>query len=365
MVTVPQVPGRLPLFAIAGISLVAGVWVGLLRLGWELPQPPRPFPAAHGPLMVSAFLGTLIALERAVALGKKWTYGAPLFAALGALSALFLPPSWMAPAFLAAGSAFLVAIFISLYLLQPASFFIVIGTGAVLWLVGNSLWAAALPLHRVAPWWIGFLVLTIAGERLELSRVLRLSRWDSAKLLLGIALLLCGLITSLSIFETGIKICGVGLLIIGLWLSRYDMAQRTIAQRGLPRFMAVSLLAGYGWLVVGGLIWIAFARDFSAGPLYDAMLHAIFLGFVFSMIFAHAPIIFPSITGMAMVFDRGFYSHLGLLHFALALRIVGDLAENLQWQQWGGMLNAAAVLLFLANNLRAIRGSRATPATHS
>lgn len=30
-----------------------------------------------------------------------------------------------------------------------------------------------------------------------------------------------------------------------------------------------------------------------AGPLYDAMLHTFFLGFVFGMIFGHAPIIFP------------------------------------------------------------------------
>jgi hypothetical protein len=315
--------------------------------------------------MVSAFLGTLIGLERAAALGKKWTYGAPLFAAAGALAALFLPPSPIAPALFTAGSGFLVAIFISLYRLRPANFFMVIGAGAFLWLVGNLLWAAALPLHRVAPWWIGFLVLTIAGERLELARLLRLSRWTFAMLSIGVALLLCGLIISLAFFAPGIRIAGAGLFGIGLWLSRYDMARRTIAERGLPRFMAVSLLAGYGWLILGGLLWIGFAADFSAGPIYDAMLHAIFLGFVFSMIFAHAPIIFPSITGLAMPFDGGFYSHLALLHLSLVVRIGGDLAESAPWQQWGGLLNAAAVLLFLANNVRAIRRARRDSAGHS
>ena len=315
--------------------------------------------------MVSAFLGTLIGLERAAALGKKWTYGAPLFAALGALAALLLPPSWIAPVLSSAGSVFLVAIFIYLYRLRPAHFFIVIGAGAFLWLVGNSLWAAALPIYRAAPWWIGFLVLTIAGERLELSRLLRLSRWDSAKLLVGIAMLLTGLVASLAHFALGVRICGAGLLAIGLWLSRYDMARRTIAERGLPRFMAVSLLAGYGWLVLGGLLWMGFAAEFSAGPFYDAMLHAVFLGFVFSMIFAHAPIIFPSITGLAMPFDGGFYSHLALLHASLAVRIAGDVTDILSWQQWGGMLNAAALLLFLANNIRAIRRGRRNSALDS
>lgn len=166
---------HVPLLAIAGLALLAALWLGLRRLGWELPQPARPYPAAHGPLMVSAFLGTLIGLERAAALGKKWTYGAPLLTALAALVAIFFPPSWLAPALFAAGSLFLVAIFIYLYRLRPANFFIVIGAGAFLWLVGNAVRAAGLPLHRTAPWWIGFLVLTIAGERLELSRLLRLS----------------------------------------------------------------------------------------------------------------------------------------------------------------------------------------------
>jgi hypothetical protein len=305
--------------------------------------------------MVSAFLGTLIGLERAAALGKKWPYGAPLFAAAGALAALLLPPSRMAPLFSVVGSLVLIAIFIFLYRLRPANFFVVIGGGAVLWLIGNLLWAAALPVLRVVPWWIGFLVLTIAGERLELSRLLRLSRWDSVKFFIGILILVCGLTVALQDFETGIKLCGAGLLAIGLWLLRYDMARRSVREKGLARFMALALLSGYVWLAIAGCMWIAFTQDFSAGPLYDAMLHAIFLGFVFSMIFAHAPIIFPSVTGFAMPFDAGFYAHLLLLHLSLTLRIAGDVTETLPWQQWGGVLNAAAVLLFLANNIRAIR----------
>jgi hypothetical protein len=351
----PRHRWHIPFLAIAVLSLLGALWTGLQRLGWELPQLRAPLPAAHGPLMVSAFLGTLIGLERAAALGKKWTYGAPLFAAAGALAALLLPTSRMAPSFSAAGSLFLIAIFIFLYRLRPANFFVVIGGGAVLWLIGNLLWAAALPVHRVVPWWIGFLVLTIAGERLELSRLLRLSRWDSAKFFIGILILICGLTVSLQDFETGIKLCGAGLLAIGLWLLRYDMARRSVREKGLARFMALALLSGYVWLAIAGCMWIAFAQDFSAGPLYDAMLHAIFLGFVFSMIFAHAPIIFPSVTGFAMPFDAGFYAHLLLLHLSLTLRIAGDITETLPWQQWGGVLNAAAVLLFLANNIRAIR----------
>ena len=98
-----------------------------------------------------------------------------------------------------------------------------------------------------------------------------------------------------------------------------------------------------------------FVQFFSAGPRYDAMLHAIFLRFVFSMIFAHAPIILPTITGLVLPFQSIFYLHVGLLHLSLSLRIAGDVAQLLWLQRWGGLLNVAAILLFLANNVRAVR----------
>jgi hypothetical protein len=101
-----------------------------------------------------------------------------------------------------------------------------------------------------------------------------------------------------------------------------------------------------------------FADSFSAGPRYDAMLHALFLGFVFSMIFAHAPIIFPSITGAAMPFRQAFCGHLGLLQLSLFLRVGGDLALWMPGQMWGGLLNMVTVLLFLGNNLYSVRLGR-------
>jgi hypothetical protein len=95
-----------------------------------------------------------------------------------------------------------------------------------------------------------------------------------------------------------------------------------------------------------------FAQFFSAGPRYDAMLHAIFLGFVFSMIFAHAPIILPTITGLALPFQSIFYLHVGLLHLSLSLRIAGDVAQLLWLQRWGGLLNVAAILFLAVHAVR-------------
>ncbi|HEX6288442.1 MAG TPA: hypothetical protein VFZ66_04585 [Herpetosiphonaceae bacterium] len=51
----------------------------------------------------------------------------------------------------------------------------------------------------------------------------------------------------------------------------------------LPRFIALALRSGYGWLGAGGL-GALIVGGVMAGPIYDAILHAVFVGFVISMI---------------------------------------------------------------------------------
>jgi hypothetical protein len=344
-----------PLMAIAALSLLAALWAGLARLGWNLPQPTIELPANHGPLMIVGFLGTLISLERAVAVDRLWAYGAPLFAGLAALALLAGLPPWLGHGMATTASLFLIADFAFFYRQQPSASLATMGLGACLWFGGNLLWLSGFSLHRVVPWWIGFLVVTIAGERLELSRLLRLSPWDRIKFLLANGCIVSGLLVSLVVFSYGIWLGGVGLVGLAFWLLRYDIAGRTVRHRGLPRFMAVCLLCGYIWLGVGGVLWMVFPEFFNAGPYYDAMLHSILLGFVFSMIFAHAPVIFPSITGTAMPFLPRFYLHLALLHLSLFLRVWGGLGLWSSAQRWGGLLNGLAILVFVVNSVIAVR----------
>lgn len=54
-----------------------GVWTGLARAGVHDAVGPV---GAHGVIMVLGFLGTLIALERAVALDAWWAFVAPALA---------------------------------------------------------------------------------------------------------------------------------------------------------------------------------------------------------------------------------------------------------------------------------------------
>jgi len=77
---------RLGLLALGGVGLLAGLSGALVLLGVWTPAPAGHLAASHGLLMTLGFLGTLIALERAVALGQWWGYLAPLAAGIGALA---------------------------------------------------------------------------------------------------------------------------------------------------------------------------------------------------------------------------------------------------------------------------------------
>jgi hypothetical protein len=122
--------------------------------------------------------------------------------------------------------------------------------------------------------------------------------------------------------------------------------------------MAVGLLTGYAWLGFGGLAALV-SGVAAPGLVYDATLHAVFLGFVMSMVFAHAPVIFPAILGRPLVYAPRFYAHLVVLHASLILRMVGDLSDVLaRWRVWGGLLNAAALALFVVNVGRSMSVAR-------
>ena len=352
---------RFPLMALAALSLLAALWAGLVRLGWDLPVPVLNLPANHGPLMITGFLGTLICLERSVALMRSWPYGGPLLAAMSSLALLADMPLPTAPLLATAASLFLVAIFVVLCRQHLSDFLLTMGLGAFLWFVGNLLWSAGYPLSRVVPWWIGFLVITIAGERLELSRLTRLSVISRAAFHVCVGVFLLGLAISLWAFGSGLRLSAIALVALALWLLRFDIAWRTVRHVGLPRFMAVCLLSGYLWLGIGGLLCFLFADLFTSGHYYDAVLHAIFLGFVFSMIFAHAPIIFPAISSRPLTYRRAFYAHGALLHLALLLRIGSDLSGNFVSYRWSGIFLVTAILLFLANTAISLIGGERNP----
>jgi len=336
--------------------MVWGIWMGLLRIGWALPLPKPDQLIVHVPLMIGGFLGTLVGLERAVGIGRRWAYVSPLLTASASLLLIVGPMAPLAPLLLTAGSVIVVVVFAAVLWRQPSLFAWTMAVGAASWVVGNAMWLGGAAVYRVVFWWMAFLVLTIAGERLELNRFLAPSRF--VRVAFASAIVVMGLGVALAArTPSGVRIMGAGLVALSVWLARFDIARRTVRQPGITRFIAVCLLSGYVWLAVGGALALATAAA-TPGPLYDALLHAIFLGFVVSMIFGHAPIVFPAILGMPMSFRRTFYVHAALLHASVVVRLTGDLVEELgRWRAWGGALNAAAMALFILNSIAALRRS--------
>ena len=213
------------------------------------------------------------------------------------------------------------------------------------------------PVFEAAPWWLVFLVGTICAERLELNRLLpRTAR--SGSTFAAFALMVAGAAVSLAAAAPGMRLIGAGELALCAWLWRNDVARRTVHQRGAVRFIAVCLLSGYAWLGAGGILALWLGNPL-AGPSYDALLHATFVGFVFSMIFGHALVIVPSVLGVRVDFRGRFYAHLLLLHAAVATRLAGDLLDAPAARRLGGWLNAAAVLLFIVSTVWSVRQARA------
>lgn len=352
---------RLPLLALALVALLAGLWAGLLRLGLDLP-PLRPALALyHGPLLVLGFLGTQIGLERAVALRRGWAYIAPAAAGAGALWLIVGLPAAGGQALLVVAGLDLVAVFVVVHRIQPSWHNTVMGLGAVAWLVGALLWLTGSDIPDVMPWLAAFLVLTIVGERLELSRMRRPPRHALCLLLAAVVVFSVGIATSAAWPAVGVRLAGAGLLAQAVWLARYDVAGRTIRKTGVTRYMAVALIAGYVWLAVAGVVWLVNGSLAGGGFSYDAMVHAIFLGFVFSMVFAHAPVIVPAVLGVRLPYRPVFYVPLALLHIGLVVRLIGDATGSLTAWRWGGVLDEVAIVAFLA--VAAISAVRARSST--
>lgn len=341
---------RVALLLSAVFSLAAAIAGGLARLGVAAPLGSTA--AHHAALMIAGFLGTVISLERAVALGKGRAYAAPFCAGAGAIALAFgfddiARVLWIAaPLFFTAASAEIVR---RQAMLHTALLLV----AAMCWAAGNLFFLYSISLAAISPWF-AFLVLTIAAERLELTRLARRGPLSRALFVAAAALLVAGAFFSQLAF-------GAALLAIAAWLAVYDVARRTIRAAGFARYSATALIAGYAWLAAAGIAWMLAHADFPVPR--DFALHALGLGFVFSMILAHAPLVVPVIARVPMRFTPAFYAPLALLHASVAVRLFAG-ATDFEVRGVGGILNTAAVVLFAATVAYSLsRPSRRAAAT--
>jgi len=64
-----------------------------------------------------------------------------------------------------------------------------------------------------------------------------------------------------------------------------------------------------------------------------------------------------------MAYSNTFYAHWALLHLSLIWRLLGDLFNYWPGREWGGGLNALAILLFLVNTGQSVRRGQAPSQT--
>ena len=353
--TKPRLELRLAFLALGALGLIAGLYGALGRLGWALPAGGA-LATLHGPLMISGLFGTLISLERAVALGRGWSYAAPALSGLGTLLLLAGAPEAVGAGAYAAAAAVLAGASLLITIQQPAVFTGALLFGTLAWLSGNLLWLMGGSVPDLVGWWLAFLVLTIAGERLELSRLMRQRRGSEALFLFAVGLLAVGAQNGL-MTENGAVLFGLALLVTTLWLLLHDIARLNIRRSGQTRFMAGCMLAGYLWLGLAGMGLIASPPGASSFS-YDIALHAVLIGFVLSMVFGHALVILPAVVRIRLRYAPVLYAPLLLLHASVALRVGAGLASWEAGRMASGVLTLLALAGFVASLTGASRSDR-------
>ena len=328
----------------AAIAMLAGVDAALLLVGVGAPVPAARLGDLHGMLMVGGFLGTLIAMERAVALRHPLGYAAPLLLGVGALALLTPAPLALGQLLLIDGAVAFVAVYAALWRRNHDDVVIVELLGAVHLAIATILWLTV-DVPWLMPWLVGFVVLTICAERVELAR-LAMPRTGGRTLVLHAAALTVALVTTLLLPPTGARMTGLVIVSLVVWLVRHDVARKTIRATGLPRFSAAALLGGYVWLFVAAAGWLVTGAQ-TGGGLYDLVIHSVMLGFGMSMVMAHAPVILPAVLRRPLPYRPVMWVPLGLMHLGLVLRILaGDLAGLHTVWQVGSVVNVVALLLF-------------------
>lgn len=344
---------RIPFLILAVFSLFAGSLSGLIGMGWNVPF--APYAAFHAPLMVGGFLGTLISLERAVASGRKISYLVPLLTGVASFAWIITSSERIGTLFLLSGSIGLVFLFISFLKSHPSLPLALMLIGAVLWVTGNLSFMLGIPLFLCVYWWMGFIIFTIAAERLELSSPGAVPGTQGVVILGPLSILFAGSVIIYFYGESGSRVFAAGVILVALWLYKNDIARRTVRQRGLTRFIAVNLLSGYFWLLVSGVAALLTGLS-KAGFAHDIVVHSFFLGFSFSMIFAHAPVIFPSILHVGLRYTPLYYLHAVVLNTSLAARVLADITGDEVIRGGAGLFNVTAIVLFFIATITSIQG---------
>jgi hypothetical protein len=332
---------RLPFLIFAFVNLICGMLAGLVRLGWNFPL--GSVATHHGAIMVGGFLGTLILLEKVIPLKKKILF---VFPVINALSLIMIVPTFnkTGQTFLIIGAVGMLLVLTLYFIKYPSDLSnLLMMAGAFSLLIGHIMLISKQFYPMAFPWWMGFILLTIVGERIELSKFLPVTQSHKNILLSFLCIFIVGL--CLPFHTYGKYLSGAALILVSIWLMRHDVISVAIKKDGLTKFSASALLAGCVFLMLTGILLICIP-DIPYG--YDAIVHTFFLGFAFTMIFAHGPIILPGVLGFGVKpYHPSMYLPLTTLVASLIVRLLADTALlSYSLRIWSGWISAGSILLY-------------------
>ena len=332
----------------ACISLLAGLDGALLLLGVWSPVMSTRLSKWHGPLMVLGFVGTVICLERAVALGHRLAYLVPAVSGLGVIVLLAPLPFDSARAGLALltlAQLGLLTIYVPLWRRSHDDAVVIQGAGAFCAAGAAALLTTGAHVSQIVGWLACYMILTICGERLELSRLtMARNRALSALCLAVVAALLVSVVSP----AIGWRVLGVVLIGLAVWLCRHDVARGGLRRGGQAAYIGTLLMIGYLWLATAGIV-CTIQRPPTSRNGYDAVVHSLFLGFTMGMILGHAPIILPAVLQVRLKWTTWFWLPAFLLEASLLVRIgIGDGLDRSAAVQAGGTVNVLSLLTLVA-----------------
>ena len=332
----------------AGISLLAGLDGALLLLGVWSPVTSTRLSEWHGPLMVLGFVGTVICLERAVALGHRLAFLVPAVSGLGVIVLLAPLPFDSARAGLALltlAQLGLLTIYVPLWRRSHDDAIVIQGAGAFCAAGAAALLTTGVHVSQIVGWLACYMILTICGERLELSRLTMARNRALPALCLAVVAALFVSVVSPAI---GWRVLGVVLIGLAVWLCRHDVARGGLRRGGQAAYIGTLLMVGYLWLATAGIVCTVQGPPISRSG-YDAVVHSLFLGFTMGMILGHAPIILPAVLQVRLKWTTWFWLPAFLLEASLLVRIgIGDGLDRSAAVQAGGTVNVLSLLTLVA-----------------
>lgn len=340
------------------LGVLLGIWKIALLRGISVPPIPHLLPP-HGNLMVGGFLGTLILFERMFALPKK--------------SLLWVPYIWgLSVLFVHTNHIFKFLNFIALFGWGIHRFiayrtFKRIGIPLIEFLAYVVLSSALITPDGLAGSFasalsaLSFAITIIALERIELT--MSAERKSARVVYLILIIYLFILLIDLLVYDFPPQLFGFFLILIAFGMIYNDpvalSAFRRFRTSGTPlsRFSRETLIVGYIWLFFGALSLIFL--DFISLKR-DVVYHTLGLGFIFTMILSHAPIILGVI--LSKVPDKPpsrflFY----MFQLMTFLRIFTDLfySEFFKIWVWSGVITGTLHFsIFIFYILTVLKGFR-------